>query len=258
MKVAATSNQSLQDSDVNIRLQAAMDLGIAGDSEALIALVRALANETDFFVRESITWALLRIGNPAVAPLLELLGNSHPEVRLSAVHALGKIGDSQVVPTLLNILPHEVGPTRDRVLFVLGQLGDERALPALISLLGKEDEESSATLISAIEKFGIAAFDLLVARSKEVDWQVRAHVIDLLGFISDPVIVPHLSYALADEDVSVRIKVIAALASLLWDPKKNIAKGGSEEVVRQALLSALNDSDHRVRLYAERVLASSE
>ena len=69
----ATLLDELGNADKNIRARAAVGLGTLGDSRATTALVQALGVEREFFVREYLTWALVRMGEAAFMPLLALL-----------------------------------------------------------------------------------------------------------------------------------------------------------------------------------------
>src|SRR5262245_32841528 len=94
----------LQHADRNVRLRTALDLVIHSDAAALDALMLALCRERDVFVRETVTRALVSLGDRPVGPLLELLAHADPHVRHNAAHTLGKIGNVRAVDRLIDML----------------------------------------------------------------------------------------------------------------------------------------------------------
>src|SRR5690349_5854038 len=90
-----TLTEALHHPDKSVRGKAAVSIGNLGDSEALNVLLDTMGKESDLFVREDITWALVRMGDPAVQPLIEYLGDENPEARHHAAHTLGKIADAR-------------------------------------------------------------------------------------------------------------------------------------------------------------------
>lgn len=110
---------ALADEDEHVRWAAAGALGEVGYPDALEALCDlvqrqggswlGLDEEEDYEAAEWLSgelarlaaYALGRIGEPeGVAPLLEALSDSHPEVRWQAAEALGEIGQPEALPEL--------------------------------------------------------------------------------------------------------------------------------------------------------------
>ncbi|HEU4674453.1 MAG TPA: HEAT repeat domain-containing protein [Motilibacteraceae bacterium] len=252
----AGSTDGLRSRDKNVRLDAAVAIGTAGDADRLDDLVSALASERDFFVREMLVWALVRIGPAAVPSLADLLGTGPVEAALAAVQVMGKLGDPAAVPALLDALPAADPGLRDRIVFSLGQIGDPATVPVLVALIGRTSEESTTTLVSAIESFGEDAFDELVARRSDPDAEVRAQVVDLLGFIGSPRAVAPLADAVGDHHPEVRVRALTALTGTL-----PAVSGPAHEQERRrataAVREAVQDTDRRVQLLARRVLELS-
>ncbi|MGN6330348.1 MAG: HEAT repeat domain-containing protein [Motilibacteraceae bacterium] len=243
----------LRSRDKNVRLDAAVAIGTAGDAERLDDLVSALASEHDFFVREMLVWALVRLGPAAVPSLADLVRSGPVEAALAAVQVMGKLGDPAAVPALLDALPAAEPALRDRIVFSLGQIGDPATVPVLVSLLGRTSEESTTTLVSAIESFGEDAFDELVARRTDPDAEVRGQVVDLLGFMVSPSALAPLADAVGDEHPEVRVRALTALTGTLpalADPAHEQERRRATEAVRDAV----QDVDRRVQLLARRVL----
>lgn len=93
--------EQLRHPDHNLRSQAVFALEQLPDDAKIDALLQALTVEANFFVREDIVWALVRIGDAVVHPLMALLDDAAPSVRHQAAHTLSKIGDPRAVTALL-------------------------------------------------------------------------------------------------------------------------------------------------------------
>ncbi|MDP6436401.1 MAG: HEAT repeat domain-containing protein [Gammaproteobacteria bacterium] len=101
-KVLQAVMELIGDDDENIRRSAIEILNQTKDEAAVKHLIEATRDE-DWWVSERAVDALAEIGsNEAVPRLIEML-DSNPKAIPSVVRALGKLGDSQVVPKLLGI-----------------------------------------------------------------------------------------------------------------------------------------------------------
>jgi HEAT repeat protein len=232
----------LQHPDHNVRNRAALALRTLGDAGAVDALIRALCTEPDPFVRETITSALVGVGDAALAPLIHLLGDASPAVRHHAAHTLSKIGDARAVDALVGTLQDHDVTVVSKAAFALGQIGDARAIPALVGLLGHESRELHSTLASVLERFGIPAVPQLLEALADGHWQAREQASYILGFIGSRDAVPALTKTLSDQHWQVRFASVHALGDL----------GGERS--KQAVQSMHNDPDQRVRILASRML----
>ncbi len=126
---------------------------------------------------------LVKIGTPALSELEGALHHSNPNVRISAMHVIGKIGNpsyidlllpftqsklvyerawvtgalgyeglSKSYETLLTVLDDEDSSVRESAIIALGDLGDNRALPSLNRIA-----EQDRTLI---ENYGLTLGDV--------------------------------------------------------------------------------------------------
>jgi HEAT repeat protein len=73
------------------------------DQAAIHALIAALSDK-DGPTRQRARWALVDIGEPAVAPLIEALADNRERVRWQAAKALSKIGSPAAGPALVRAL----------------------------------------------------------------------------------------------------------------------------------------------------------
>lgn len=118
----------------------------AGEASSL-TVEQAIANlrGPDLGLRYYAAWWLgrFRVATPeAIAALIESLADDSdrtPEggypLRRNAARALGKLGDTQAVPALIECLACDDFYVREAAAQALGSLGDQRAIPPLMALL---------------------------------------------------------------------------------------------------------------------------
>lgn len=230
----------LQHPDHMVRSRALLDLR---DSDAsLDVLIQALCTESDLLVREDLTWAIVRVGEAAVQPLIQLLDDPSAAVRHSAAHVLGKIKDARAVDALIGALNDDDAAVVLKAAFSLGQIGDEKAVPALVELVGHEHREVQFTLMRVLEDYGTPAVPLLIRTLNHAEWQVREQAADILGAIGDRDAVPALIQTLQDVHWAVRFAAVTALKEL----------GGAD--AKNAIYAMLDDPEERVRVLAQKAL----
>jgi HEAT repeat protein len=240
ISIAAAISQ-LHASDKDARVAAALHLGKTADVSALDALLQSLAVEPELDIRETITWALVRLGHAAVTPLIQMLANPDPFVRHHAAHVLGKIGAPESVDPLIQSLGDSDPTVRMKAALSLGQIGDPKAIAFLIQHLGDADLIVQSTVNTAIEQFGEAAIAPLIDTLHDPHWHVRKQAAEVLGMIASDLATSALAQRLADEHSDVRFAAIFALHTI-----------GSQNA-RHAIRTAIDDSDNRVRTLANRV-----
>jgi HEAT repeat protein len=74
-------------------------------------------------VRTLATWALVKIGPPAVGPLVAALWDTSTNVRAAAAQALGEIGDPQATPSLIAAQDTENTEVRKAIAAALVKIG---------------------------------------------------------------------------------------------------------------------------------------
>ncbi len=95
--------QQLQSQHPFNRIKAAQSLVGMRDTESIALLVKCL-NDSHAAVRLVAGSALVRIGQPAVAPLVQGLSRANADGRRAVAQALGDIGDKSVVTNLTSLL----------------------------------------------------------------------------------------------------------------------------------------------------------
>jgi len=187
----------------------------------------------------------MKIGKPAVRPLIYDLKDRDPLVRSNAVKALGAIQDPRAVEPLIKVLQDKDPLIQRQAVQALGRINDPRAVEPLIFVLADKGKRPYVRM-SAAEALGLLgdprAVESLIAALDDEHWEVRSHAAEALGRIQDPLAVEPLIGALKDKDVTVRGNAVDALAKIR-DPR-----------ALEPLSAALTDKSRMVRQKAGRAL----
>jgi HEAT repeat protein len=240
------------------------------------SLIEVLKKERNFFSYEGrrASEILTEIGEPAVAPLIELLSHRNSDVRSLAAYTLGRIGSRTAVEPLIGLLG-------DRQVLLqtanaLGDIGDPKACEPLLDALIREEKMTrgpnaeQAGRVSTPARLALAPILLgegstavfhsilltLVKLGHEPttralaeaaigdDKRLGSPAVWMLAQLQTPIprdhgfIVDALLHALKDPDYYVRAGAAAALGRLA--DRRAVA----------ALLNALKDADGDVRWHA--------
>jgi HEAT repeat protein/nucleoside phosphorylase len=231
--------ESLCDSDEDVRYRAIGALGKIGNDQALVALITALKNDLHEYVRRGAAQALGQIGNPqALEALINALNNDpHAYVRRGAAQALGQIGNPQALEALINALKNDLHEyVRRGAAQALGQIGNPQALEALITAL-KNDPHAYVRrgAAQALGQIGNEqALDPLInALKNDLHEYVRRGAIQALGQTGNPQAVEDLTNALNNDlNEYVRRGITQALGQI-----------GNPQAL-EALINALNNDPH--------------
>jgi HEAT repeat protein len=163
--------------------------------------------------------ALVRVGEPAVPALINVLRSTNSAAQAGAVSALGLVGPQArtAVPWLIRILEHpEVPDDREplayRAVQALGQIGPDAvsAVPALNQLFGK-DVVPDDVIITALERIGAPPTRNWVEDLLRGTDSGMVHYLIRLGPRAREA-VPALKKALSNPEPQVRYNSAAALA----------------------------------------------
>lgn len=203
--------------DSSVRQRAALHLGTYGDASIAAELVELLVEEPDFYVRETLTWAVVTRAE-ATYPLLVAELDGDGPARVQVLHALSKIRDPQSVAAILPLADDEDDAVAAKAWWALGRIGTRGAVSTLVDRLGVEDEFRRRELTRAVEQAGAAAVEGLAARLRDdPDPSVRRHAAEALLAIGEPTArpaAPALFHVVEHDDKEVVLPTIEALAEL--------------------------------------------
>lgn len=173
---------ALGDQDQNVRNAAAENLGKLRAAPAIPALLASMATANLWF-RFTILAAIAQIGAPVAASEL-LPYKEDPLLRKAVFDCLGKIGDSEVISILCDGLHDRMSNVRAAAALALQRIG--RKHPALVG--------------EALQHCQLGApAEVLVELLQTSDPQVRLAAVQLLRWLADPEVAPHLLSLLDDE-----------------------------------------------------------
>lgn len=237
------------DSDfVELRRAAMAAMGRLGDSRAVRPLL-AFAHDHPQ-LRLPVTEAVLDIGEPAVAPLLDALDDSDAAVVQEAVVLLGRRGEKKAVRPLMSLVQTAGSTLRLRAIEALGQLADPRALPTLWALLRDPDPQVRAAVPAALANMPDAkSVDPLVAALNDPEISVRIRAAAALGEIADPRAAGPLGAALAVRNEDLRLAVADALGKIgdgrAVEPLISLLESGNESILNKAIVALKRTRDPR-------------
>ncbi|WP_445337256.1 HEAT repeat domain-containing protein [Clavibacter sp. CFBP 8614] len=238
---------ALADPDRDVRQEAALALGERADEATLGAVLERLWAEPDFFVRETLTWAVARVGAPAIPGVRQALGADRSSgVRTQALHVLSKIAHPSTVDDLVPLIDDADEAVAAKARWALARIGDARAVPLVAAHLGAADAEARNALTDVLAAFGSAAVPTLVVALGDARSVVRAQAAEALGRIGSPDADPAvaaLGSAAEDADAEAAVSALMALGAI------------DGEDARAAIQRATSAEDPRIRAVAERLAA---
>ena len=223
----------LKDKDVNVRRDAA-------DVLDQLHYQPAKTEEKIAFLILRQSWdQLIRLGAPAVAPLMDCLKDEDASQRQGAADALGQLNDKRAVEPLIARLQDDDLEVRRSATTALARLGDKRAVAPLIRVLDSDDAQVGT---AAAEALGSLGDDRAVAplvgglKNEEAGFrQACAQALDKLHY--------------RPQQTTDTITYLIALQS--WD---KVAKMGPSAFV--PLTACLSDQDSDVRQGAVEALGN--
>jgi HEAT repeat protein len=162
----ATLEALLKSPDQSVRLKAALAAGTYPNLDHIEVLIRQCASESDFFVRDTLSWALMRQDRPTVVQrLIPELKSANPQSRSQALHTLSKIGDKNNYSLITTELLLDADD------FVAS---DKPALvEILISQLGRGDSDTQFGLTRFLCAIGEPIVAPLMQAAQSADETVR-------------------------------------------------------------------------------------
>lgn len=188
-----TMTEMLEHHDSSLRLRAALAAGTNPDAADAPALIARCAVEPDFFVRDMLTWALIRLPASTTVPLLRAeLGSDVPQSRSQALHTLSKLGAADAGAAWTEVLAlvddgdDEVAKAAWRtVVALVSEPGRAAAAHALVGRLGRGDAETRRSLSRAIVGLGAAGVAALT-EATAANEEIGRHIADTIRLLEDP------------------------------------------------------------------------
>ena len=175
----ATLQEHLNSPDQSVRLKAALAAGTYPNPDQIKILIQQCASESDFFVRDTLSWALMRHDQKAVVEHLKIeLNSENAQARSQALHTLSKIGDKEnyaLITRELLLDPDDfVASTAWRSASVLVPEKDKPALvEVLISQLGRGDSDTQFGLTRFLCAIGQPIIAPLKQAAQSSDESIR-------------------------------------------------------------------------------------
>ena len=175
----ATLQELLESSDQSVRLKAALAAGTYPEPEYIDILVTQCAHEPDFFVRDTLSWALMRNDIPAVVERLKIeLQSKNALAKSQAIHTFSKIGDKQNYALITKDMMHDsddlVATTAWRAASVLVPDTEKPSLVnILVTQLGRGDSDTQFALTRFLCAIGEEIVPPLMDAAKSENEVVR-------------------------------------------------------------------------------------
>jgi HEAT repeat protein len=175
----ATLQEHLNSPDQSVRLKAALAAGTYPNPDQIQILIQQCASESDFFVRDTLSWALMRHDQKAVVEHLKIeLNSENAQARSQALHTLSKIGDKEnyaLITRELLLDPDDfLASTAWRSASVLVPDKDKPELvEVLISQLGRGDSDTQFGLTRFLCAIGQPIIDPLKQAAQSSNEAVR-------------------------------------------------------------------------------------
>ncbi|HUP59799.1 MAG TPA: HEAT repeat domain-containing protein [Thermoanaerobaculia bacterium] len=213
--------------------------------EIVDGLLDALSDAENAGKRNSSTEALMRIGTPAIEPIVARLRREQDvDVRLSLVNLLGDLRSRDGFDILLELLAkdHDIN-VASSVVSSLGKYRDAAALPHLMRVLHeREDLWLKFHVIEAVGEIGDrAALPAILPLFAEKS--LRKPVLEAIGKIADVGTVNFLLRVIADEE-KLNLTALRALVRIAEASKPRIV----EQAERQLIQNRFRESFPREKI----------
>ncbi len=209
---------TLNDSDGYVRHEATKVLREMPDEIAIPSLMQAL-NDKESLVRSQAKYALVKIGEPAVEPLINAINDASIMDRDEIVEALGDLKDKRAVEPLIKAFNHESKFFRNTIISALGKIGDIRAQETLLKALRDEYDRCRSSAAYALYRMNLEP-------KKDIDkvyYYFTRNEREKLVALGEVAIEPLLQL-LNDENNDVKKHAEEVLKEMGWKPKNDIEK----------------------------------
>ncbi len=190
---------------------AAEALGKIGDERCWDKLKKLSDKSSDPRVRYYSTWALANINRErSIEILLERLQDDDPDVRGFASDKLVEFGDVVLEP-YREALEAEEREGVQEALYVLGEIGDSRVIPDLLDKAYTVDKEIEHFALEALHKVATRnneARRQLLDVLPEADPELKVNIIRTLSGLGNPELCAYLSRYLKADNTKLRYYIV--------------------------------------------------
>lgn len=201
--------------------------------EVVSGLLDALADSENAGKRNSSTEALVRVGAPAIGPIVERLHREEDvDVRLSLVNLLGDLRNADGFDTLVQLLETESDiNVSSSIVSSLGKYRDAAALPPLLRVLQRDDLWLKFHAVEALGEIGDrAALPAILPLYNEKS--LRKPVLEAIGKIADVGTVSFLLRIITDEE-KLNLTALRALVRIADASKPKIVEQAERQLIQR-------------------------
>ena len=231
-------------------VRALAEIGAPAAAEPLAAI--AVERRTHPNLRLEAVTALGRLRAPAGLPAVQdLITDEWPAMRAAAIRSAGEMDQEAFILVLSGLEPDRDWRPRAALADVLSTFPSEVALSRVRAMIQDEDKRVIPSVLGALEKLKAPELpDILIEKLKDSDFAVRAAAARALGELKAPAGVEALREAykvgLSDAPYAARAAALDGLAK--YAPAE----------ARDTLTTALTDKDWAVRVHAADLLAKMD
>ncbi|HYP29945.1 MAG TPA: HEAT repeat domain-containing protein [Blastocatellia bacterium] len=227
----------------HVRIAAIDSLGKI-DGPRVVGVLTSFIESPDLNLARAALKSLGQINHPdALPPLLEALRSPQVEPRLEALRALGARGGEEAIRAVQWAAAAEPEPeVAHAAIDALARLGMPDSIAALVNLTAENALREAG--IDALARLGEQKIEMVAKGLRHAQSSVRQAVVEALGRTKHPLASETLSGALDDEDPSVRLAAVNALAYL-----------GNRSAERKLMTLMRTDPDTAVRRAAQKALS---
>ncbi|MCU1227848.1 MAG: lyase [Acidobacteria bacterium] len=207
-------------------------------TEVVTGLINSLADPENAGKRNSATEALIRIGEPAIEPIVARLQNEEDvDVRLSLVNLLGDLRNDHSYDVLLKLLATEPDiNVASSIVSSLGKYRDAGALPHLMRALQRDDLWLKFHVVEALGEIGDrSALPAILPLYAEKS--LRKPVLEAVGKIADVGTVAFLLKIIADEE-KLNLTALRALVRIAEASKPRIVEQSERLLIQRKFREA--------------------
>lgn len=150
---------------------------------------------------------LIRIGEPAIEPVIEAARHPNPQVRWRAAFVLGEIGDRRGYSVVLDMLHDEDAAARAAAVDAVAKIGGADAIEPLAKVVldAQRDDHAASHAAWALGRLEELALQALLEVWQEGDAAARREVVYPLAEIGDPTAIEPLAERLDDPDLCLDV-----------------------------------------------------